>query len=272
MKQEYKEKLESFAQKNKIILGALAVAVIASSAATMVTFADEQRSSNYDDDEHRGGHFHEMDEDERAEHREEMKEKFEEARVAVKNNDFEAWQDALEDHPKGEEFATQEKFDILVQAHELREAGDEDAAKELLKDSGLHPHGKRAFGKFKGGEKHGEMKEIMENGDYDAWAEKMSEKGHIDESLITPENFERLQQAHELHVEGDHDAAREIMQDVFGEDWKPKHPRGEHGDGEMRAERFEDGERGERPQFEAEQQRDGENEGRPNFRRGPRQR
>lgn len=253
MKQEYKEKLENFTQKNKIILGALAVAVVASSAATMATFADEY-SEHYDDDDHRGGHYHEMDEDERAEHREEMKEKFEETRTAVENNDFEAWQKALEDHPKGEEFATQEKFNILVQAHELREAGDEDAAKELLKDSGMHPHGKRAFGKFKGGEKHGEMKEIMENGDYDAWAEKMSEKDRFDESLITQENFERLQQAHELHQEGDHDAAREIMQDVFGEDWKAKHPRGERGDGEMKAKRFKGGERPERPQLDAGEQ------------------
>ena len=68
---------------------------------------------------------------------------------------------------------------------------------------------------------HEEMKQIMEDGDYDAWAAQMTEKvekirAHADdlEGKITPETFQALQQAHQLMQDGDREGAKEIMQEL----------------------------------------------------------
>ncbi len=78
--------------------------------------------------------------EQRAEHREQMKEFFTEG-------DYEAWAEFMADKPMAEEFVTEETFSVLVAAHELMEAGDKEGAHELLQDSGIkRPH----FGKHKG--------------------------------------------------------------------------------------------------------------------------
>lgn len=83
---------------------------------------------------------HEQRAEHRAEHREQMKEFFAEG-------DYEAWAEFMADKPMAEEFVTEETFSVLVQAHELMEAGDREGAHELLRDSGIkRPH----FGKHKG--------------------------------------------------------------------------------------------------------------------------
>jgi hypothetical protein len=53
--------------------------------------------------------------------------------------DYDAWAEAMADKPNAEEFVTEENFDVLVQAHELREAGDMEAARELLESNGIKP-------------------------------------------------------------------------------------------------------------------------------------
>lgn len=79
-----------------------------------------------------------------------------EMREAVANNDYETWQQLMEeklvDRMAGvEEKINQETFDKLVEAHGLMEAGQMDEAKELMKDAGL-PFGggqhKRGGGMF----------------------------------------------------------------------------------------------------------------------------
>ena len=60
---------------------------------------------------------------------------------AIENNDYEAFLEVTKDHPFAEDI-TEEKFTVLVEIHELREAGDFEAARALAEEAGLkHPHG-----------------------------------------------------------------------------------------------------------------------------------
>lgn len=58
---------------------------------------------------------------------------------ALENNDYTAWSEALANHPKAEEFVSEETFAKLQEAHALVEAGDREGAKALLDEAGIHP-------------------------------------------------------------------------------------------------------------------------------------
>jgi len=69
--------------------------------------------------------------------------------------------------------------------------------------------------------KHQEMKEIIENNDYDAWqalmqekVEVMRERADTIKTSINEETFSKLIQAHELLEQGDREGAREIFEEL----------------------------------------------------------
>ncbi|MBU0531642.1 MAG: hypothetical protein ABIG32_02630 [Candidatus Uhrbacteria bacterium] len=70
--------------------------------------------------------------EQRAEHRAEMKELF-------AAGDYEAWAEFMADKPNAAEFVTEENFNTLVEAHALLEAGDRKGARELLDAAGIKP-------------------------------------------------------------------------------------------------------------------------------------
>lgn len=66
-------------------------------------------------------------------------------------------------------------------------------------------------------EKQEQMKEIMDNGDYEAWqtamnekVDMMLEKAEKFEASINQETFENMQQVHSLMQEGKYDEAKEL--------------------------------------------------------------
>ena len=62
-------------------------------------------------------------------------------------------------------------------------------------------------------ERHQEMTEAFESGDYDAWKNLMEGKGRVVQ-VVNEDNFARFAEAHQLALQGDTDGAREIRQEL----------------------------------------------------------
>lgn len=218
--------VKEFIQKNKTILGALAVAVIISGAATAGTLA----AYHENDDDHYEGRSHVECEYKRGNgERGEFRIQHREIRDAVDEGDYDTWADLMEDTEHfDEENITPEMFDALQEVHELMENGDKEEARALMEELGLHPMGKKF--KESRGEHKGELKEIFDERDYDAWVDLMTDSERFENIELDHDTFDMLLEAHELRQEGDHQAAKEIMQDIFGEDFQPhnKHKRFKH--------------------------------------------
>jgi hypothetical protein len=58
-----------------------------------------------------------------------------------------------------------------------------------------------------------EMQEIMENGTYDEWKEKVESRPRMTD-YVTEENFAKFQEAHQLKLAGDIEGARGIMEEL----------------------------------------------------------
>lgn len=158
-----------------------------------------------------------VDDDDRYEEREyqqrERREQMSEIRDAIDANDYQAWADAMSEHPGAEEFITQENFDVLVQAHELKESGDREGAKALLEEAGIKRPKKFRGNRGQRGEKFQAIRDAVEAGDYQAWVEAMADHPNGDE-LINEETFSVLQEAHVLREAGDKDAAKALLEEA----------------------------------------------------------
>lgn len=72
---------------------------------------------------------------------------------AVENNDYDAFRSVAANTPMADE-VTEEMFSKIVEAHELREAGDREGAREIMKELGIKKggkHGHHGYGKGNGG-------------------------------------------------------------------------------------------------------------------------
>jgi hypothetical protein len=115
----------------------------------------------------------------------------EEIRKAIKNGDYRAWADLMKDKPNADEFVNEETFAKLKEANELMQAGDNEAAKEIMDELGVNGLGMRTFGKRgEMNETFKQIQEAVENGDYDAWVEliKNATNGNIE---INRETFDK---------------------------------------------------------------------------------
>jgi hypothetical protein len=94
--------------------------------------------------------------------REVAKEAKQAVHAAVEANDYEAFVVAVADSPLADIIVTESDFEQFVEAHELRESGDRDGAKELLTELGVdtEKHGKRYGGKRT---IRGEAQELLSN-------------------------------------------------------------------------------------------------------------
>ena len=89
--------------------------------------------------------------DARKAHRAEMKEVHKAVRDAVDNNDYAAFQIAVEGTKKAEHIEDEEDFAQLVEAHALKEAGDYEGARAVMEELGFpEKQGKRGHGMGKG--------------------------------------------------------------------------------------------------------------------------
>ena len=57
------------------------------------------------------------------------------------------------------------------------------------------------------------MNKIMENGTYEEWKALIDSRPRMTD-YITAENFARFQEAHQLKIAGDHEAAKKIMEEL----------------------------------------------------------
>lgn len=100
---------------------------------------------------------------------------------------------------------TDEQKQVIEQVKELRESGEHEQARALAEEAGLPP--KRAHMKNRG-----EIKEAIANADYEAFKALTADapvKFDVDE-----ETFATMVEAHTLREAGDHEGAREIMEEA----------------------------------------------------------
>ena len=89
-------------------------------------------------------------------------------RDAIANDDYAAFQAAVTDSRWGQQF-DEDKFEILVEAYELRQDGEHEAARELLRENNIHRPGKRArLFRHITDEQRDTLRQAREDGDRDA--------------------------------------------------------------------------------------------------------
>lgn len=116
-----------------------------------------------------------------------------------------------------------EQISAFEEAKKLREAGDNDAARDVLEEAGIDGDVMERLRDTMHGE-HEAAQTAVENNDYDAFL-KAIEGSPLADIINTKEEFTSFVEAHNLMKNGDRDAAKEIF-DELG----IKGPRdGEHG-------------------------------------------
>jgi uncharacterized protein with PIN domain len=126
---------------------------------------------------------------------------------------------------------TEAQISAFEEAHELRREGDRESAREVLEDAEIDIDTlesiREAFRAYRD-EHKGAVHDAIENNDYDAF--KTAVTGLPMEDIITSEDdFAQLVAAHELREDGDHEAARELMEALgFPERGDKPHGHGTH--------------------------------------------
>lgn len=130
---------------------------------------------------------------------------------AIENNDYEAWKELIGDKGIGQEI-TAENFDRFVEMHDLIQSGDAEGAEAIREELGLKMPRKEGKGPALGGENREAMKEALENNDYEAWKELVSDRGIGQE--ITVENFDKFVEMHNLMQIDDKEGADAIRDEL----------------------------------------------------------
>lgn len=100
---------------------------------------------------------------------------------------------------------TDEQKQVIEQVKELRESGEHEQAHALAQEAGLPQKGPHM-------KNRGEIKEAIANADYEAFQALTADapvKFNVDE-----ETFAKMVEAHTLREAGDHEGAREIMEEI----------------------------------------------------------
>lgn len=121
---------------------------------------------------------------------------------------------------------TEEQRVALEEAHELRQSGDKDAARDLLVEAGIDEEVLHSL-REAAHEARSEMHEAVEAGDYERFKELVVDSPLAD--VITSEaDFDLFVEAHELRAAGEYDEAKEILDELGIErpEHGPKHGRG----------------------------------------------
>jgi len=130
---------------------------------------------------------------------------------AIKSEDYATWKELVSEreHSPFADFS-EEQFQSLVEIHELHESGDHEAAREIAEELGLERH--------KQGQGHSEEREAiheaLEQGDYETFKSLISQNENAPHADITEAQFNALRQAHELRESGDHEGARELLDEA----------------------------------------------------------
>jgi len=128
---------------------------------------------------------------------------------------------------------TDTEISALEEAHEVRQESREEA-KEILEDAGIdqtrHQEIREAMHEARD-EHRAAMHEVIEAGDYDAFLEVADEK--MLENIDSEADFDQLVEAQALREAGDHEGAKEIMEELGFERSDGGEHRGMHGHGQF---------------------------------------
>ena len=123
---------------------------------------------------------------------------------------------------------TEAQIAAFEEAHELRKEGNKDAARDVLERVGIDLQTmesvREAMHEYKK-EMHTAIGEAVENNDFEAFTAAI-EGSPLAEIITTEEDFALFVEAHQLHEEGEHKAAREIMDELGFEPKKVIHKMG----------------------------------------------
>lgn len=108
------------------------------------------------------------------------------------------------------------QIEALEESHELREAGDYDAARTVLEEAEIDRdtmHEIRSAMHEYRMEMREAVKEAVENSDYEAFQSAIAETP-LAEQITSEEDFEQFVEAHELMADGEFEAAKEIFAEL----------------------------------------------------------
>lgn len=155
---------------------------------------------------------------------------------AIENGDYQAFLNAQPENGPLAGIINESNFSTLQEIHALKEAGNDEAAKELATSIGLPERPGHGGEHGKGGENREVVKTAIESGNYDAFVEAVGSDSPMLEN-INASNFSQFVEMHTLREAGDQEGAQAIAQQLG----LPERPdRGGHDC---------DQEGGQRPQF-----------------------
>ncbi len=143
----------------------------------------------------------------------EQQEVFEQVRELRQEGDFDEAQKLAQDAglPEKHHFGmqhksmTDEQKSVLEQIRTLREEGNFEEARALSEEFELDAN-------FRGKEGNQEIRDAIESNDYDAYKELTAEAPFADQ--VDSSFFEKVVEAHEYMQSGDHESARDIMEEL----------------------------------------------------------
>ncbi|OGG41791.1 hypothetical protein A2837_01085 [Candidatus Kaiserbacteria bacterium RIFCSPHIGHO2_01_FULL_46_22] len=124
---------------------------------------------------------------------------------------------------------TEDQISAFEEAKELREAGDLDAARDVLEEAGVDEGVMERLRDTMHGH-HKALRAAIEDNDYEAFREAI-EGSPLADIINTEEEFERFVEAHNLIKNGDKESAKEIFDDL-GIEGPGKHIKMFNGDKE----------------------------------------
>ncbi|MBD3244457.1 MAG: hypothetical protein GF335_00500 [Candidatus Moranbacteria bacterium] len=136
-------------------------------------------------------------------------------RESIEQKDYESFVQAIDKQIEElSSLKSRENFEKLQQAHELRQSGDYEQAREIIQEMGIDfPRMGKGIGIKNRVGNHRELRQIIEQGDYEKFQEAVQDK-KISEIIDSQEKFEKLVKAHNLREKGDHEQAQEIMDEL----------------------------------------------------------
>jgi hypothetical protein len=125
----------------------------------------------------------------------------------------------------------EQQISAFETAHELREAGDFEKARDVLTEAGVDEETLKAL-RVAARENMEAVRTAVENEDYEAFKVVVADSPFA-EKIDSEEKFKKLIEAHALRAEGKHDEAKAIMAELGVEPPKHGFGRGGHGKGGM---------------------------------------
>ena len=137
---------------------------------------------------------------------------------ALESSDYQTWYNLIKDTKRGEELSqviNESNFSKYVEAHNLMQNGDIDGAKVIFDELGVPAPKEGGHGR-PNNENMEAVKSALENNDYNAWLEAISNMPNASEmtTVINESNFSKMVEIHTLMQAGDMEGAQKIADEL----------------------------------------------------------